>query len=91
MEVLSQALQALMTRHAASAGRDAARLTQELLPTLLERCGDANARNKDRAADTVARLAAIPEAGLVSLTHMFIRCPSSFRLHLLPHAQTCLL
>lgn len=70
----AQVLQELMTHHAAAAGRDAARLSQEVLPALLERCGDGNTRNKACAADTVAHLAKIPEAGLASLTHIFVRC-----------------
>lgn len=67
-------VQLVMTQHAAAAGRDASRMAQEVLPALIDRCGDTNLRNKKAALETVAHMASVPEAALASHTHIFVRC-----------------
>lgn len=68
-----QVAAALLRAHGAAAGRDAARLVQELLPVLLDRAGDANARISKGVEDAVAVLAEVPEAALASHTGAFVR------------------
>lgn len=63
----------LLRAHGADAGRDGARLASELLPTLLERSGDANARIAKGVEDAVAVLADVPEVALASQTGVFVR------------------
>lgn len=69
-----QVVQLVMTQHAAAAGRDASRMAQEVLPALIDRCGDPNLRNRKAALETVAHMASVPEAALATHTHIFVRC-----------------
>lgn len=68
-----QATAALLATHGAAAGRDAARLTAELLPVLLERCGDANARISKGVEDTISALTGVPDAAVAAHTAPFLR------------------
>ena len=70
---LHQATAELLKTHGAAAGRDASRLTAELLPVLLERCGDANARISNGVEDTILVLAGVPDAAVAAHTAPFLR------------------
>ena len=60
--------------HGGAAGRTACRFASEVLPPLLERLGDANARIGKAACDTAVALAASPNANLPSLTGLLVKC-----------------
>lgn len=68
-----QATAELLKAHGAAAGRDASRLTAELLPVLLERCGDANARISKGVEDTISALAGVPDAAVAAHTAPLLR------------------
>ena len=54
-------------------GREVAKGVAELLPALMDRVGDSNARLRDAAAEAVMQLAATPDAGLGQMTSIIVK------------------
>lgn len=65
---------ALAAKGGAIGGREVARGVAELLPALVERAGESNARLKDAALEAVRQLAGLPESGLSHMTAVIVKC-----------------
>lgn len=64
----------LLGVHGEAAGRDASRFTADVLPALVDRCGDSNQRTSKTAIETIVAVASIHGAGLATHTHLLVRC-----------------
>lgn len=62
-----------MAVHGEAAGREASRFTADVLPALVDRCGDSNQRTSKTSIETIVAVASIPDAGLATHTHLLVK------------------